>query len=189
MKKHIITISGNIASGKSEVSNIIAEELSYEIYKASDEFRRLSREANMTLVDFNEHIESNPEIDIYVDECTKKYVLDKDNLIVDARLGFYLIEGAFDVYLKADINMAAKRLYTVSKQRGKEEDYASEQEAMTGILSREKSEVARYKERYNVDITDMSNYTCIVDTTNISSREVANIIIQEYNKWLQTFKD
>jgi len=189
MKKHVITISGNIASGKSEVSKFLAEELSYEIYRASDEFRRLSREANMTLVDFNEHIESNPEIDIYVDECTKNYVSGKDNIIVDARLGFLLIDDAFDVYLKADIDMAAKRLYAVSKKRGKEEDYSSEQEAKSGIINREKSEVARYKERYNVDITDLSNYTCVVDTTNITSKEVANIIIQEYNKWLQTFKD
>lgn len=189
MKKHVITISGNIASGKSEVSKFLSEDLSYEIYRASDEFRRLARESNMSLVDFNEYIESNPDIDIYVDECTKKYISEKEKIIVDARLGFYLIEGAFDVYLKADIDMAAKRLYAVSKFRGKEEEYISEQQAKSGILSREKSEVARYKERYNVDITDMSNYTCIVDTTNITSREVADMIIEEYNKWLKTFKD
>lgn len=189
MKKHVITISGNIASGKSEVAKILAEDLSYEMYRASDEFRRLAREANMTLVDFNEHIESNPDIDIYVDECTKKYVAGKDNIIVDARLGFHLIDDAFDVYLKADIDMAAKRLYAVSKQRGREEEYSSEQEAKIGIIHREKSEVARYKERYNVDITDMSNYTCVVDTTNITSSEAAEKIIHEYNKWLITFKD
>jgi len=186
MKKHVITISGNIASGKSEVSKIIADKLSYEIYRASDEFRRLSREANMTLVDFNEHIEVNPDIDIYVDECTKKYVSNRDSLIVDARLGFFLIDNAFDVYLKADIDMAARRLYAVSKQRGKEEEYSSEIDARNGIISREKSEVARYKDRYNVDITDMSNYTCVIDTTNITAEEAAEIIMQEYNKWLKT---
>ena len=188
MKNHIITISGNIASGKSEVAKILAEELSYEIYKASDEFRRLSREANMTLVDFNEHIELNPDIDIYVDECTKKYVKGKENLIVDARLGFLFVEDAFDVYLKAEIDMAAKRLYSVSRLRGKEEDYSSVEEAKEGIIHREHSEIIRYKQRYNVDITDMSNYTCVVDTTNITSKEAAEKIIQEYNNWL-TKKD
>ena len=103
MKKHIITISGNIASGKSEVAKKLSEILEFEVYKASDEFRRLAREQNMSLVEFNKYIESKPEVDKYVDTRTREYVSDKDNMVVDARLGFYLIPGAYKVFLKANL--------------------------------------------------------------------------------------
>lgn len=185
MKKHVITISGNIASGKSEVSKMLSEKLSYELYKASEEFRKQARINNMTLVEFNEYLKDKPEVDIYVDECTRKYVEDKDNIIVDARLGFHFVEGAFDVYLKSDIDTAAARLFLAAKTRGKEEEYTSVLDAKSGIISREMAERLRYIERYNIDITDTNNYACVIDTTNVESSEVVDKIIEQYNEWLK----
>lgn len=185
MKRHVITISGNIASGKSEVSKTIADTLSYELYKASSEFRRQAREKGMTLVEFNEYLENKPELDIYVDNCTKEYVKDKENIVVDARLGFHFVKDAFDVFLKSDIDVAAKRLYEAAASRGKEEEYKNVEEAKDGIMRREQAERVRYFERYGVDVVDMKNYTCVIDTTNITSKEVVNKIIEQYNKWLK----
>lgn len=185
MKKHIITISGNIASGKSEVAKSLAEKLSYEVYKASEEFRCKAREYNMTLVEFNEYLVANSEIDKYVDTCTQEYVKQKDNLIVDARLGFYISQDSFKVYLKANLEEAAKRLYVVAKERGREENYASVDEARAAIKEREKAERDRYISRYGVDILDLANYDLVVDTTRVSSEEVVNIVLKQYNEWLQ----
>ena len=185
MKKHVITISGNIASGKSEVSKMLSERLSYELYKASEEFRKQARITNMTLVEFNEYLKDKPEIDVYVDDCTRKYVKDKNNIIVDARLGFHFVDDAFDVYLKADICEATKRLFEAAKTRGSEEKYSSENEAKSGIMRREKAERLRYIERYKVDIADMSNYVCVIDTTSITSSQVVDKIIEQYNEWLK----
>lgn len=185
MKKHVITISGNIASGKSEVSKMLSEKLSYELYKASEEFRKQARINNMSLVEFNEYLKDKPEIDIYVDECTRKYVKDKDNIIVDARLGFHFVEDAFDVYLKSDVDTAAARLFLAAKTRGKEEKYTSVLDAKSGIIRRENAERLRYTKRYNVDITDTNNYACVIDTTNVESSEVVDKIIEQYNEWLK----
>lgn len=185
MKRHVITISGNIASGKSEVSKSIADILSYELYKASSEFRRQAREKGMTLVEFNEYLENKPELDIYVDNCTSEYVKDKTDIVVDARLGFYFVKDAFNVFLKSDIDEAAKRLFVAAVSRGQEEEYGTVEEARDAILRREQAERTRYFERYGVDITDMKNYTCIIDTTNITSIEVVEKIIEQYNEWLK----
>lgn len=185
MKKHVITISGNIASGKSEVSKLLAEKLSFELYKASSEFRRQAREKNMTLVEFNEYLEDRPELDVYVDNCTNEYVKDKENIVVDARLGFYFIKGAFDVFLESDIDEAAKRLFVAAASRGKEEEYGSVEEAKKGIERREQAEKIRYFKRYGIDVTNMNNYTCVIDTTNITSADVVDKIIEQYNKWLK----
>ena len=185
MKRHVITISGNIASGKSEVSKRLADSLSYELYKASEEFRRQARENNMTLVEFNEYLENRPELDIYVDNCTSEYVKDKSDIVVDARLAFYFVKEAFDVFLKADTKVAAKRLFQAAVSRGKEEEYSSEEEAKEGIVRREQAEKIRYFERYGIDITDMDNYTCVIDTTDMTSEQVTEKILEEYNKWLK----
>lgn len=185
MKRHVITISGNIASGKSEVSKRLANLLSYELYKASDEFRRQAREKGMTLVEFNEYLEDKPELDIYVDKCTSEYVKGKSNIVVDARLGFFFVKDAFDVFLKADTEVASKRLFLAVVSRGKEEEYTSEKEAKEGIVRREQAEKMRYFERYGIDITNMNNYTCVIDTTNMTSEQVTRRVLEEYNKWLK----
>lgn len=185
MKNHVITISGNIASGKSEVSKLLAERLSFEVYKASEEFRRQARDKNMTLVEFNEYLKSRPELDMYVDKCTSEYVKGKKNVVVDARLGFHFVENAFDVFLKVDIDEATKRLFGAAVSRGKEEEYETLEDAKNGIILREQAEKTRYITRYNIDVTNMNNYTCVIDTTNITSREVVDKIIEQYNKWLK----
>lgn len=184
MKKHIITISGNIASGKSEVAKKLSELLEFEVYKASDEFRRLAREQNMSLVEFNKYIESKPEVDKYVDSRTKEYVSDKDNIVVDARLGFHLIPNAYKVFLKANLDKASERLFLVSKERGKEETYLTLEETIKAIQEREAAERSRYITQYGVDILDMQNYDLVIDTSFLTSEQVAKLIQNGYNNWI-----
>ena len=56
MKKEIIALCGNISSGKSSVGEKLSQVLSMEHYKASDKFRSWAREADMTLVEYNEYV-------------------------------------------------------------------------------------------------------------------------------------
>ena len=181
--KNVICISGNIAVGKTEVALKLSEKLGYTLYKASESFRKLARDMNMDLVTFNEYVKNNPEIDMRIEEKTKKVATNNDNIIIDARLGFFLCKEAFKVYMLADVDTAAIRLFKASKMRGKEEEYESEEEAKRAIELRENSERERYIKLYNVDIHDKSNYDYIIDTTNLSSDEVVDKIIEEYIKF------
>ena len=183
MKKHIICITGNIAVGKSEVSKRISETLGWSLYKASNSFRETARSMNMNLVDFCEYVSNNPEIDIKIEETTKRVVQDSDNMVVDARLGFYIAPEAYKVYMTCDLDEAAKRLLKAAESRGKEEDYTTLEESKNAIIARENAERERYKKLYNIDIGDLTQYDLVIDTTSLSSSEVAEQIIKAYRKW------
>ena len=63
MKKHIISIAGDLASGKTTVTNMMADELGYTVYKNGEYFRKLAAEHNMSVTEFNKYVEGHPEID------------------------------------------------------------------------------------------------------------------------------
>ena len=48
-KKHIISLAGDLASGKGAVSRELAERLKYEIYRNGEYFRKLAKENNIKL--------------------------------------------------------------------------------------------------------------------------------------------
>ena len=183
MKKQMICISGNIAVGKTEVAALLAKKMGYDLYKASQSFRSLARENNMDLVEFNEYVKFNPDIDRNIEAKTKEIIDSKTNIIIDARLGFYLAPKAFRVYMIADENVAAERLFKASVKRGKEEDYSDVEQAHNAIKIRETSEQERYLKLYNVDIHNMDNYDYVIDTTNLKPDEVASKIIKAYTVW------
>ena len=49
MNIHIITMAGDIASGKGTVTSLLKQELGYEIYKNGEYVRKLAKEMNMSV--------------------------------------------------------------------------------------------------------------------------------------------
>jgi predicted cytidylate kinase len=181
---HIITLTGDIASGKGAVSHILQSKLNYEIYKNGEFFRELARQHNMSIKDFNIYVDSHKEIDIQIEKSAELYAKEHDNLIVDARLGWYAIPHSFKVYLTVDLKEAAKRVLN-DENRGKVEKYLNLEHAESEIAERFKLENERYFKIYNVRKDDMSNYDYVLDTTKISPDEAAQKILEEYSKWLK----
>lgn len=181
---HIITLAGDIASGKGAVSHILHSKLNYEIYRNGEYFRELARQHNMSIKDFNIYVKSHKEIDLQVEESAKIYASNHDNLIVDARLGWYSIPHSFKVYLTVNIEESAKRVFN-DENRGNVEKYLDLEHAKSEIVERFKLENERWLNIYNVRKDDMSNYDYVLDTTNISPDEAAQNILTEYFKWLK----
>ena len=99
-KKHIISIGGELASGKGTVSAILLKELNFScIYKNGDYFRKLAKEMNMDVTSFNIYVEKHPEIDRQIEYSATEYAKTHDNFIIDARLGWYAVPESFKVYL------------------------------------------------------------------------------------------
>lgn len=186
--KNIITITGNIAAGKTEIVKILSNVLGMSTYSGSETFRKLAREHNMSVTDFNEYVRDYPKVDRQIDDATASHIMDKDNIIVDARLGWYVVPESFKIYVKVGLDEASKRLIEDVKKRGIEEKYIDELEAKEAIVLREHFEVARYMKEYKVNILDEKNYNLIVDTTNISLEQAAKIIKEEYEKWQEKKK-
>ena len=181
-KRNIISLSGDLASGKGTVSEILMEKLTYGIYRNGEYFRALAKSMKMSLKEFSEYVELHPEIDIKIENSAKDYAKDNDNFIIDARLGWYAVPESFKVYLKVDIDEAAKRAY-LDETRKDLENFSSIDSHKKALIERFKKENERYFKLYGIKKDDMSNYDLIIDTTNKTPDEVANIIIKEYKKW------
>lgn len=184
MNKNIISLAGDIASGKGSVSNILSNKLNYTIYRNGEYFRSLAKEMNMSVKDFNIYCKSHPEIDLKIEQSAKLHSENNNNVIIDARLGWYAVPHSFKVYLTVNLDEAAKRVFN-DISRGEVEKYSSVEETKENIAERFKLENERYFKLYNVRKDDMSNYDLVLDTTNITPETASNIICEEYNKWLK----
>ena len=165
MNIHIITMAGDIASGKGTVTSLLKEELGYEIYKNGEYVRKLAKDMNMSIVEFQEYLNQHEEIDREVEKSASIYAKEHDNLIIDARLGFYAVPHSFKVYLKVDLREAARRAYNDSLRKDTE-IYNSIEDAMRDIKYRYDQENMRYLKTYNVKRDDMNNYEAFVKKVN-----------------------
>jgi len=177
----IISITGDLGSGKSTVSNILLERLKYEYVYTGSIQREIANRYNMTTLELNKYAETHPEIDDEIDS-TFKSLSGATDLIVDSRLAWFFIPTSFKVFLKTDVTVSASRI-SGDRQRGSEK-YSSKEEAVKKIAARKASENKRYMELYGADCSDLNNFNLIIDTSFITPEEVANIILTEYNTWL-----
>lgn len=184
MKRNIISLGGELASGKGTTSVILAESLNYGIYRNGEYFRKLAKESGMDVTEFNEYVKDHPEIDMEIEKSASEYAKTHDNFIIDARLGFYAVPESFKVYLTVDINESARRAFN-DPNRKSTENFATVEEQKEDILKRYKMENERYWNLYHVHKEDLSNYDLVIDTTNLKPQEVADKIEEEYKKWLE----
>ena len=110
-KKNVISLAGELASGKGTVSKLLSEELDYTIYRNGEYVRKLAKDKGLDITSFNEYLNEHPEIDRQIEKSAAEYAKEHNNFIIDARLGWYAVPESFKVYLTIDINEAAKRAF------------------------------------------------------------------------------
>ena len=182
MKKNIISLGGELASGKGAVSKVLMEKLNFGIYRNGDYFRKLAKEHNMDVTTFNKYVENHPEIDQNIEKSAAQYAVNHDNFIIDARLGWYAVPESFKVYLTVDINVAAQRAFN-DPNRKETEKFTSVEQQKQDMILRYNLENERYFSLYGVRKEDKSNYDLVVDTTKLTPEEVADKIIKEFENW------
>ncbi len=183
-KKHIISLGGELASGKGTTSRVLMQRLNYGIYRNGDYFRKLAKDMNMDVTTFNIYVEKHPEIDRQIENSAAEYAKTHDNFIIDARLGWYAVPESFKVYLKVDLDVAARRAFN-DEARKDSEKFDTLEEQKADIQKRYKLENERYWQLYQVRKEDESNYDLVIDTTGLTGEETADIIEKEYKKWLE----
>ena len=177
----IISITGDLGSGKSTVSDILCKQLNYEYIYTGKIQREIALRYNMTTLELNKYSETHPEIDEEIDS-TFKSLNESSDLLVDSRLAWFFIPQSFKVFLKTDLIVSANRISGDDKR--KNEKYSSTEDAVNKIAARKASENKRYIELYGADCSDLSNFNLVVDTSFITPEQVAEIILAEYNSWL-----
>jgi CMP/dCMP kinase len=178
-----ITITGNLGSGKSTICKLLNEEYQFEVYSTGKVQRELARQMNMTTLELNQLMCSDKKYDKMIDDETARISRenkDKD-IIFDSRLAWNFVESSFKVFVSVGLGVAAERV--MNDQRGAEEKYSTLQEAKELLAKRATTECIRYKDIYNLNYMDFSNYNLIIDSTYSLPDKIAEIIIQEAKKY------
>lgn len=177
-----ISLAGDLGSGKSTVGAILKEKFGAEIVSIGRLQRSMAAEMGMDTCEFNRYQETHPEFDKILDTRLSSYESLCGNFIFDSRMAWHFVPSAFSVYLKCNAEEAAKRVVEAKRA---DEKYLSDEDAFEQLKERRASEIQRYKKFYGVDITDMSNYCLVVDTTGKTPEEVADLIVLA---WAKTIK-
>ncbi len=187
MKKHIITITGFPGSGKSSTGKNVASRLGYEHFSSGDLFRKMAAERGLSIEEINFTAEKQKEIDLEVDKILVNMGKEKTDFVIDSRMAFHWIPDSFKVFLSLDPKIAAERTFAQIQKEGRASQAGSSaKEVYENTVIRVESERKRYENLYKIDITDKTNFDLIVDTEINDLDETVEIIIEAYQKWLDT---
>ncbi|MFX1301807.1 MAG: (d)CMP kinase [Promethearchaeota archaeon] len=174
-----MTISGLHGTGKSTIGKLIAKNLRIRYYSTGQAFRDLAQEMNMTLEEFTEYVEKNPEIDEKLDEKIIE-IAQKGNIIIDSQLSGYILKSIadFKILLLCPLEIRVKRMA--------ERDSTPYEEKLKETKLREESELARFKHLYNIDLSDQEvvkkTYDLIINTENLTVEEILQEILSILEK-------
>lgn len=152
----IIAIAGPIGVGKSTVARVLAERLGYRYISGGEVFHEIARERGISVVEVNKMAERDPTLDYELDRRQGE-MAKAGNCVVESRLSGWMVEADLKIWLRAPLEVRAARV------AGRERQPVDA--ARTELVERERSEWARYKAYYKIDIDDLSPYHLIIDTT------------------------
>jgi cytidylate kinase len=180
----IITITGDLASGKSLVAKRICSLLNADYFSTGQIQREIATKYGMTTLELNKFSETHPEIDQEIDNRVKMLANDERQRIVDSRMAWHFLPDSFKVFLSTNIVCAAERVIA-DTERSNEPVYADRNDAMLKLQERKRSENKRYLELYDADCSCLSNFDLVVDTTYSVPEDTIKVIISQFDEWQQ----
>ena len=180
----IITITGDLASGKSLVAKRICSLLNAHYFSTGQIQREIAAKYGMTTLELNKFSETHPEIDEEIDNRVKMLAHDERQRVVDSRMAWYFLPDSFKVFLSTNIVCAAERVMA-DTERSNEPVYADRNDAMLKLQERKRSENKRYLELYDADCSCLSNFDLVVDTTYSVPEDTIKVIISQFDEWKQ----
>lgn len=176
VQKKLISITGDLGSGKSTVSRMLSTQLSFEHTSTGEIQRSMASKYRMSTLELNEYATKNPQVDREIDAHLIAFgkAEQQNSLVVDSRLAWHFLPKSLKVFLYLDVSKAADRVIGDSRQS---EEYESKEEAVEKLLRRKKLENSRFLSLYGIDCGKLSNYDLVIDTSEISAQEVCNLII------------
>lgn len=185
MKKHIITISGSPGSGKSTSAKGVAQKLGYEHFSSGDLFRKMAAERGLSVEGINLAAEKSKEIDYAVDNLLESIGKEKKDIVIDSRTAFHWIPDSFKVFLELDPRTAAERTFAQIQKEGRSSQTASSaEEVYQKTLERSESERKRYRDLYQIDYMDKSQFELVIDTGLNNLEQAKDIVVEKYKEWL-----
>jgi cytidylate kinase len=167
-----ITISGTAGSGKSTASKMLAKKLNLNYYGIGEIARKTANEKKMSLIEFTKYLESHKSYNKKFNESIKK-LNNKNNFVLDSRIGVLFIKNSVNIFLDADLNERARRIF---KDKRKLENFKTVDDVKKEIKKRNSLEKKMIYNLYKFDFMDMKHYDLIINTTGMVVKDICNII-------------
>ncbi len=173
----IVTVGGLPGAGKTTVAKKVSEALGLKHVNIGEIFRGLAESRAMTLEEFGEFAQRNPDIDRSIDAKALE-VAKGGKVLLEGRLTGPMLKRngveAFQVWLDAPLKVRAERIAS--------RDGLSFASAVAATQAREKSEWDRYFEIYGIDLRDTDGYDLVVDTSDKAPDEIADAVVAAVKK-------
>jgi cytidylate kinase len=171
-----ISITGDLGSGKTTIAKRLAERLGYVRYSVGEAQRRRASDEGITTLELNRRAENDPEIDKQIDADVAAFAHGKSHLVIDGRLGWYIVPETLKLKLVVHPFAAASRIF--QGDRRKAEPAESLEKILENLTKRAVSENLHFKKTYGVDITQDENFDYVIDTTAASPDEIVACILK-----------
>lgn len=169
-----ISISGTPASGKSTVAKKVAEKLNLQHFSMGDFQREIAREKGITIRELGLLETKDKSLDKMVDDKQVEIGRERENFVIDSRLGCYFIPDSIKIFVDASEEVRARRRFL---QKRDEESFGDEKAALDDMNNREEINRKRFIDFYGFDFLDMDNYDLVVDTSELDVEGAARKIV------------
>ena len=163
----IVAIGGPIGVGKTTVAQGLAARLGVPCVSVGGVFRELAHRRGVSVVELNRLAETDPSIDRDLDTLQGEMAAARP-CVVESRLSGWMVEADLKVWLDAPLEIRAAR---VAQREGKQPAAARDE-----LLVRERSEWARYKALYGIDIADRRPFHLVIDTSRWDSDVIVDVL-------------
>lgn len=168
----LVTLSGLPGSGTSTVARKVASELGLEHLDGGTVFRTVAAEQGMSLAAYAALAEHDENIDRALDDRLTERAR-RGDVVLESRLSGWLASRAdldrLCVWISCDEVERARR---VAEREGHDPD-----DALARNRDREASERARYLGYYDIDLTDLTVYDLVLDSTSVGPDELVATIV------------
>jgi CMP/dCMP kinase len=171
-----VVLNGDLGSGKTSVSELLAERLGVPRVSVGDLYRAMAVQRGMSTLQLNLHAELDDKIDQHVDRLQAEIAASGDQIVMDSRLAWHFFTAALKVHLITEPTVAAQRV--LDRPADEAESYTSLDEARDRLAVRSASERTRFLSRYGVDKARLRNYDIVCDTTSATPAQVVDCVLE-----------
>lgn len=182
MAHKIITITGELGSGKSTVSKLLATMLGARRYSTGDVQRQMAQARGISTLELNILAEQDPSIDQEIDSIFADLKTSQEDLVIDSRMAWHFIPESVKIKLTVSKAEAAQRVHQDDSRVSETSETIAETHSR--LAERQESERRHFMKNYGVDVNNDNNFDFVIDTSSTDPKEVAILIsnlVQEKN--------
>lgn len=168
-----VTVGGLAGTGTSTLCRLLAARLDLPYTYAGSLFRQEAARRGLSLAEFGQLCQDDPSVDRSLDDRQLE-LLRAGGVLLEGRMAGWLAEhhrvDAFTVWVVCDEDVRMGRIT--------ERDGGDVEEQRARTRTREASEFARFADYHGADLTELSIYDLVLDSTDLAPTELADGVLE-----------